>query len=126
MEFVGHRVRPLHRDVVGQVAVGAAHPGERVAFDVGVEVHHLHQPVHAGIGAAGAQRADPAAGGQAGELREGGFELVLHRAARALALPALVCLAVVADAECQPHEAIRRAVGNRLSAVRRAAAWLAT
>ena len=58
VELVGHRLRPLHRDVVRQEAVGAAHPGDGRALDGGVEVHHLHQAVHAGVGAAGAERGD--------------------------------------------------------------------
>ena len=53
MEVRRHRLAPLHRDVARQVAVGAAHPRERLALDRRVEVHHLVQRVHAGVGAAG-------------------------------------------------------------------------
>ena len=66
--------------------------------------------VDAGIGAAGAERGDRLRG----ELRERRFQLVLHGAARELALPALVGLSVVADAERQPHGGI----GGRAAAQR--------
>ena len=99
MEGVGHGLRPLHGDVGRQEAVCAAHPRERLALHLGVEVHDLHEPVHARIGAAGADGGD----GLVGEAREGGFEVVLDGAARRLALPAVVSLSEVADAECPPH-----------------------
>ncbi|MDT4869042.1 hypothetical protein FQZ97_1040500 [compost metagenome] len=99
MEGVGHRLRPLHGDVRRQEGVGAAHPGEGAAFDLGVEVHHLHEAVHAGVGAACAEGGD----GFVSEGLEGRLQLVLHRLARSLALPAFVMPAVVANAEGQPH-----------------------
>jgi hypothetical protein len=86
-----------------QEGVGAAHPGELLALQLRVEVDHLHQAMHAGVGAAGADGGE----GDGGEALEGGFEVVLHGAAGRLALPAVVGLAVVADAEGDPHEGDR-------------------
>ena len=72
--------------------------------------------MHAGIGAAGAERGD----GLGGEAAERSLQLVLHGAARGLALPAFVGLAVVADAEGQPHGGI----GGRPAAQRNSAEQL--
>ena len=41
-----------------------------------------------------------------GELAQGLLELVLNSLPRELALPALVSLSVVADAECQSHDGV--------------------
>ena len=86
---------PLHRNIGGQKAVGAAHPGRVGPLGMGVEVHHLHQAVYAGVGAARAQGGDALGG----ELPQGFFQLVLHGAPGELALPALVGLAVVGHAQ---------------------------
>ena len=56
MEALGDEAAPLHGDVGGQIAVGTAHPGDRVALDRRVEVDDLVQAVDAGVGAAGADR----------------------------------------------------------------------
>ena len=102
MESVRHWMCPLHCDVRRQKAVGAAHPGNQFALYIGVEMHDLHQCVNTGVGAPGAQSRNTLAG----QFAERGFQLVLHRSARALALPAFVSLTVVADAEGQPHNTI--------------------
>jgi hypothetical protein len=78
-------------------AVGAAHPAEGVTFDRRVEVHHLVEGMHAGVGAAGAHRLHRLVG-EGGQRR---LERVLHRAPARLALPAAVGAAAVADPEGQ-------------------------
>ena len=60
-------LRPLHGDVLGEIAVGAAHPRELLANDGGVEVDDLVQRVHAGVGPTGAHRRDDLAARQADE-----------------------------------------------------------
>jgi hypothetical protein len=57
VEVGWHRRTPLHRDVGRQVAVGAAHPRKGIALHRRIEVHHLVQRVHTGIGATGAHGA---------------------------------------------------------------------
>jgi hypothetical protein len=49
---------PLHRDVGRQIAIGATRPGVGRARDLGVEMNDLVQRMDAGVGAAGADRAD--------------------------------------------------------------------
>ena len=71
-----------------------------IAFDLGVKVDHLHQSMHACVGAAGTQGADPR---YIGKLSQGFFELVLDGQARALALPALVSRARVTNAKGESH-----------------------
>lgn len=100
VKAVGHVLRPLNGDVVGQETVGATHPGVGGAVQVGVEVHDLHQAVDPRIGTTGAQGAHA---GHIAKGREGLFEFVLNRQAGRLALPALVGRAGVADTERQPH-----------------------
>jgi len=102
VKFGRHRLRPLHGDVRRQVAVGAAYPGEGLAPQVGIEVHHLHQAMHAGVGAAGAQGGDR----DGGKLAERRFQPVLDGLARGLALPALVGGAEVAQAEGDSHDGV--------------------
>ena len=94
MEFVGGKHGPLHRDIARQVGIGATHPGVGVAVEFGVKVHHLHDAVHAGIGAACTQSGNALGS----KLAQRGFQFVLDGLARELALPALVGLSVVADA----------------------------
>ncbi len=104
-----HLARPLHGDVGRQKAVGAPHPGVLGPLQWRVEVHHLHEAVHAGVGSAGAQRAHRGQGAEAGERV---FQLVLNRVAAGLALPAVVRPAVKAHAQ---RDAVHRAGrGGRL------------
>ena len=93
MKTLGGGQRPLHRDVAGQLGVGASHLGMGVTLGLGVKVHYLHQRMYAGVGPSGAQRRNTLAG----EGLEGRFQLVLNGFAAGLALPALVCTTVVAD-----------------------------
>ena len=90
---------PLNRNVIGQITVGAAHPRAHVALKGCVKVHHLHQTMNACIGAARAQGGDFLGG----EFFEGFFQFVLDGEARALALPALIGLTVVGDAQSDSH-----------------------
>ena len=92
-------VRPLNRDVIGQITVGAAHPRAHVALKGCIEVNHLHQTMNACIGATCAQGGDFLGG----EFFEGFFQFVLDGEARALALPALIGLTVVGDAQSDSH-----------------------
>ena len=55
VKFIRYRMRPLNCDVAWQERVGTAHPGRTRAIESGVEMDHLHQAVHAGIGAPSAQ-----------------------------------------------------------------------
>ena len=66
---------------------------------VGVEVDDLVDRVHAGVGAAGADRRDA----MTGDLSECGLECVLDRAPIRLGLPAIEAGAVVLDAERDAH-----------------------
>ena len=51
MEFVRHRMRPAHRNAVRQLGIHTAHPRGQRAFDLRIEMHHLLQRMHTGIGA---------------------------------------------------------------------------
>ncbi|MOA10464.1 hypothetical protein D3C78_1303530 [compost metagenome] len=99
MEVIAHGQGPLHGDVGRQEGVGAADPGIGRAFQIRVEMHHLHDAVHAGVGAAGAYGGH----GLRGKAAQGRFEMVLHRAAGRLALPAVVVLAVVTHTQSYAH-----------------------
>ena len=92
-----HLVTPLHRHLRAQVAVGAAHPGESVPLDRSIQVHHLVESVHAGIGTAGADGGH----GLVGKGAERLLQPILHRLAIWLGLPAVEGPAVVGDAERQ-------------------------
>jgi hypothetical protein len=96
---VGDLGRPLHGDVLGQEGVGAAHPGVGRALQLGVKVHDLHQAVHTGIGATGADGGDFLSS----KAAQGRFEFVLYGVAIGLALPAAIGLTVVADAKSYAH-----------------------
>ncbi len=93
MKSIGHFESPLHGDISGQIGVGAADPRVSVAVQFGVKVHHLHEAVHTGIGATGAQSGNALGG----ELAQRGFEFVLDGETGRLALPALVGPTVVAN-----------------------------
>ncbi|MCY1384467.1 hypothetical protein D9M69_727260 [compost metagenome] len=69
-------------------------------------MHHLHESVHAGIGASGTQRADFV---ERCEFGQSPFQPVLHRAAAGLTLPAVVGMTVVADPQRDTHR--RRFMG---------------
>jgi hypothetical protein len=56
VEARGNEAAPLDGDVAGQVAIGAAHPAVERTLGLGVEVDDLVERMHAGIGAAGADR----------------------------------------------------------------------
>ena len=83
----------MHGNIFGQIGIRAAHPRVGRAFNVRVEMHHLHQRVNARIGASGAQGAD----GAVGESAQCGFELILHRLTIGLALPTAIGLTVVTN-----------------------------
>ena len=94
VEVGADRPAPLHRDVARQVAVGAAHPGERLALD--------RRCRSAPPGSAHARRCRcgrrrRCATGAAAKARQRLLEPVLHRAAVGLRLPAVVGLPAVAD-----------------------------
>ncbi len=95
MEAVVHRFGPLQRDAGRQEGVDAAHPGKRFPRQAGVDVDHLAERMHAGVGAA-RHRGHHAA---AGELLDGVLEPVLHRIAVRLRLPAGEGGAVIVEAE---------------------------
>ena len=94
MEGVRSLHGALHRDVTGQAGVGATHPGVGIAVKVGIEMCHLHQRMHPGVGPSRTDRGDASRR----EFSQRGFQMVLNGLTRRLALPALVGLTVVADA----------------------------
>ena len=111
---VGHRLRPLHRDV-GAAGSGWCRAPRRTAR-ARAAVSKCTTCIRP-CTPASVRPAQSVEMGCAANLRERGFELVLHRAARELALPAFVGLSVVADAERQPHgRAQRGRRADRLSA----------
>ena len=65
VEIGVHAARPEHGDLRRQVRIDAAHPGRVGTRRRGVEVHDLHRRVHAGVGAAGGDRADALIGDRA-------------------------------------------------------------
>lgn len=67
-------LRPLHGDIGGQKGVGAADPGDFTALQFRIEVDHLHDPVHTGIGSPGAHRRY----GLRGKTGQGMLQLVLN------------------------------------------------
>ena len=70
------------------------------ALDLGVEVDDLVERVHAGVGAAGADRLER----RGGERADRRVDVVLHGAAAGLALPAAVGAAAIGDAEGDSHD----------------------
>jgi hypothetical protein len=88
----------LHGDVLGQKVL-VPRTQELGALQLGVKVHDLHQPVHTGIGATGADGGDFLSS----KAAQGRFEFVLYGVAIGLALPAAIGLTVVADAKSYAH-----------------------
>ncbi len=85
--------------IARQAGVDAAQPGPLRAIAAGVEMHHLPERVHAGVGAPGSDHPDRLVG----NAGQGLFEHRLHRRAVHLDLPAAVGAAVVFDAEGDPQ-----------------------
>lgn len=90
-----HRLRPAHGYRRREEGIGAAHPREWIAHQLGVEMDHLPQRMHAGVGAAchGGRQ------GHAGKLAQRRLEHVLHGVAVRLRLPSRKRGTVVLDAE---------------------------
>ena len=93
MKLWRHLLRPLHSDVIRQEAIHTAHPRKCFTLKRCIEVHHLHERVHARIGAARAIGDDALTRRQARELAQRIFQLVLQGVATLLALPAEVARA---------------------------------
>jgi hypothetical protein len=72
-------------------------------------VDDLHDAVYACIGSACAKGRHPLAG----KLPQGFLKLILNGLPGRLALPALVCTTVVADAQRNPHGLIKPASSTR-------------
>lgn len=96
MKFGRHDLCPFHCNVAGQECIGAANPRGCWSCQIRVEVDDLHEPVNTGVRASGAQSGYLLSR----ELAQCSFQLVLDGLAGELALPTLVGLSVVADAEC--------------------------
>ena len=103
MEIIGDRQRPAHAHLRRQAAGDAEHPAARVAHGMAVEMHDLAGRMHAGIGAAGADRFDRMAGDERQRLLERGLDrllaFALGLAVLAQPLPATEAAAVVFDTE---------------------------
>src|SRR5437899_1356581 len=84
MEFRGHALRPLHRDVGRQMRVDAADPRRLGTRRLGVEVDDLQRRMNARVGAARRDRTDAGTG----DGTERALERVLHAAPVGLRLPA--------------------------------------
>lgn len=96
MKLSRHDLRPFHSNITGQESIGPANPRSGWSGQICVEVDDLHEPVNTRVGASGAQSGYFLCR----ELSQCRFQLVLHGLTGELALPALVGLPVVADAEC--------------------------
>ena len=99
MKIGGYFLCPLHRNIIGQITIGAADPRTHVALEGRIKVDHLHQAMNASISATCAQGGDFVRG----EFLECLFQFILNGQARALALPALIGLTVVGDAQRDSH-----------------------
>ena len=72
-----HLARPQQRHVIRQIADRPAHPGVAIARSRGIEMNHLRQCVHAGVGAPGDGNGD----GFVGDFGERLLDTRLHRGA---------------------------------------------
>lgn len=93
MEVVRHLGRPVHRNAVREMAVGAKGPCAQRPLYRGIKVAHLSERVYAGVGSAGAMHRDR----DSCDGRESRLHSLLHRRAVRLALPAAEPAAVVLD-----------------------------
>src|SRR5512146_717691 len=99
VKFVWDGMRPQHRDVFRQQRVRATHPGSEWPLDVRIEMHHLFQRMHAGIGAPRGQDSNAAARNTAQRRLQG----ILHVRHIRLALPPVVAATIVFHTERNPH-----------------------
>ena len=122
MKIGWYAPRPLHSNAARQIGITATHPGLRVALCLGIEMHHLRQGMHPGIGAARGGHPH----GCVGNHRQGPFQCVLHGIAIGLRLPASKVTAVVTQSQgdatgCHtfndaPNQAMRKASISATSA----------
>ena len=99
VKFVRHRMRPEYRDAVRQQGIHAAHPGRQRTFGLSIEMCHLLQRMHAGIGASRRDNRDSLTD----NLTQGMLQRVLHGLPFRLALPAAIRAAVILHAQRDPH-----------------------
>ena len=99
VEIVRDAPRPDDGADWRQQCIHAAHPRRLRTLRRSIEVHHLVERMHAGVGAPGADRVN----GAACHLRKRPFQRVLHGAALGLSLPAAETAAVVLNAQCDSH-----------------------
>ena len=109
VETVRHRLRPQHRHAGRQVGTGTQYPATHVATRLGIEVHDLATPMHAGVGAPRAADLDR----MVGDFRQGLLQHSLHADVRLQALPAVEIGAVVFDAESNAHGVVQEFAERR-------------
>ena len=100
MEILRHGFDPLQSNIARQAAVGAQHPGPLAALRHALEMRDLLQRVYTGIGTPGTNQIDLLVGDEP----DRGFEVLLHRFAVRLTLPAAIGRAAVFDADGILHE----------------------
>ena len=100
VKIVRHRAGPVQAQIGWQMGIAAKHPGAWRALRLGVEVHHLAETMHAGIGASGTDHAHR----MIGDPRQRPLQTGLHRAyTRALSLPTAKAAAVILHADRHAH-----------------------
>ena len=109
VELRAHCASPVHRNGIRQQCVAAPDPCPRRTLDINVEVHHLCERVHSGVGAPRAHSFDVLAR----HLRQRALQGVLHRTAVWLGLPAAERSAVVFESESNSHSGGSKAVAGR-------------
>ena len=109
VELRAHFASPVHRNGIGQQCVAAPDPRPRRTFDIDVEMHHLCERVHSGVGAPRAHCFDIFAR----HLRQRALQGILHRTAVWLGLPAAKRSAVVFESESNSHSGGSKAVAGR-------------
>jgi hypothetical protein len=91
---------PLHGDRVWKKCIDTPYPGKIFSAYRCIEMNHLRERVHTGIGAARASRGY----GCLTKLCECGFEDILHGPAMRLRLPAMPWATVVLHSECDAFQ----------------------
>ena len=108
MEFGRHRAHPAQPYVARQAAIGTQHPGTPVALGIRFEMRDLLERVHAGVGAPGTDQRYRVIGNEAERL----LDVLLHRRAMRLPLPAAIGRPGVLNSGSVNHGPILQRVGD--------------